>query len=221
MKINIFSKKVGQIIPWLICIFLSFCILKKCNSIDKHEKVKINNPEIKGKFEPVKEIEHKPVNHVADVSKKVSNSTALKKYQNDISQLYNENEALKKAFFNETDSLKREILYLKAIQLNEFYHTFDNDTINITVKGIVQGEVKSLQPFYVIKERKEIISIPVVKFRLTTGFGVGFNKELNQALYKLNVGFENSKGNTIRGSYMRIGPQQYGILEYDFSVFKK
>jgi hypothetical protein len=196
---------------WVLLFFL-LCF----NSTKKTGSAKITVPEIKGKFEPVKEIEHKPVNHVADGSKKLSNSTALKKYQTDISQLYNENEALKKAFFNETDSLKREILYLKAIQLNEFYHTFDNDTINITVKGIVQGEVKSLQPFYTRKERQQNINIPVVKFRLLTGFGLGNSINFDEPLFKANVGFQNAKGNILRASF---DTEKRIMLEYDFSLF--
>ena len=172
-------------------------------------------PEVRGSFEPVAIVIHKPINHVADISKKVSNSTGLEKYQNDISELYNENEALKQAYFNENDSLKRELMYLKSIQLNEFYHTFDNDTINITVKGIVQGEVKSLQPFYTIKERKQNVTIPVVKFRLTTGFGVGNSINFDKPLFKANLGFQNAKGNILRASF---DTEKRIMLEYDFSI---
>ena len=172
-------------------------------------------PEVKGSFEPTKEITHKPINHIPDGSKKVSKSTGLEKYQNDISELYNENEALKQAYFNENDSLKRELMYLKSIQLNEFYHTFDNDTINITVKGIVQGEVKSLQPFYTIKERQQNVTIPVVKFRLTTGFGVGNSINFDKPLFKANLGFQNAKGNILRASF---DTEKRIMLEYDFSI---
>ena len=172
-------------------------------------------PEVKGSFEPTKEIEHKPINHVTDGSKKVSKSTGLEKYQNDISELYNENEALKQAYFNENDSLKRELMYLKSIQLNEFYHEFDNDTINITVKGIVQGEVKNLQPFYTIKERQQNITAPVVKFRLTTGFGVGNSINFDKPLFKANLGFQNAKGNILRASF---DTEKRIMLEYDFSI---
>lgn len=173
-------------------------------------------PEVKGSFEPTKEIEHKPINHVADVSKKVSKTTGLEKYQNDISELYNENEALKQAYFNENDSLKRELMYLKSIQLNEFYHEFDNDTINITVKGIVQGEVKNLQPFYTIKERQQNANIPVVKFRLTTGIGVGNSINFDKPLFKANLGFQNAKGNILRASF---DTEKRFMLEYDLSIF--
>ena len=172
-------------------------------------------PEVRGSFEPTKEITHKPINHIPDGSKKVSKSTGLEKYQNDISELYNENEALKQAYFNENDSLKRELMYLKSIQLNEFYHTFDNDTINITVKGIVQGEVKSLQPFYTIKERQQNVTIPVVKFRLTTGFGVGNSINFDKPLFKANLGFQNAKGNILRASF---DTEKRIMLEYDFSI---
>lgn len=179
-------------------------------------QTKVILPEVKGSFEPVTNVIHKPINHVVDVSEKVSNSTALEKYQNDIYELYNENEALKQNYINETDSLKRELMYLKSIQLNEFYHTFDNDTINIKVKGIVQGEVKSLQPFYTIKERKQSVTIPVVKFRVLTGFGVGNSINFDKPIFKANLGFQNAKGNILRASF---DTDKKFMLEYDFSLF--
>jgi hypothetical protein len=198
-----------SLLGWVFAFILLW--LNSCES--KKQTTVI--PEVKGSFEPTKEITHKPITHIEDVSKKVSKSTGLEKYQNDISELYNENEALKQVYLNENDSLKRELMYLKSIQLNEFYHEFDNDTINITVKGIVQGEVKSLQPFYTIKERQQNVTIPVVKFRLTTGFGVGNSINFDKPLFKANLGFQNAKGNILRASF---DTEKRIMLEYDFSI---
>ena len=55
---------------------------------------------------------------------------------------------------------------------------------------------------------------------MLTGGGIGINKELNQGTWKANVGFQNKKGNIIRGSFQRIGNQDYYLAEYDFSLFK-
>lgn len=161
----------------------------------------IKTREIKGSFDPVTNIVHKPIIRVVE---KVSKSTDL--------ELYNENEALKQAYFNETDSLKRELMYLKAVKLNEFSREFDNDTINITVKGIVQGEVKSLQPFYTIKERKENISIPVVKYCFITGFGISTDLELKKPTLNAGFGVVNKKSNIIIINFNT--EKQFGISFY-------
>lgn len=195
---------------WVFAFILLW--FRGCESDKIENKTNVVIRDIKGSFEPVKDINHKKID---TVYLNVSKSTGLEKYQNDIYELYNENETLKQAYFNETDSLKRELMYLKAIQLKEFMHEFDNDTINIVVKGIAQGEVKSLQPFYTIKQKNS----SEVKFRLLGGGGIGINKELNQGFYKINLGFQNKKGNIFRGSYLKIDNKDYGVIEYDFSIF--
>jgi len=192
---------------WVFAFLLLW--LNGCES----EKQTTVIPEVKGNFEPTKEITHTIIDAVY-LDKIIKTKDA--KLINDISTLYNENEVLKQVYSNETDSLKRELMYLKSIQLNEFYHEFNNDTINILVKGIVQGEVKSLQPFYTIKERKQSVTIPVVKFRLLTGFGVGNSINFDKPLFKANLGFQNAKGNILRASF---DTEKRFMLEYDFSIF--
>jgi len=208
-------KKLPYIV---IAVLLAIIWFQGCKEQPK-PKDRIIIKEIKGEFEPIKPIKTKPITqkYIDSVKSTVKRSESNKKYLNDISELYAENERLKQNYID-ADSLKRELIYLKSIQLSEFYHEFDNDTINIMVKGIVQGEVKQLQPFYKIKERT--IPIPEVKFRMLVGGGVGINKELNQGVYKFNLSFQNKNYNIIRASYMQIGQQKYGIAEYDFSLFK-
>jgi hypothetical protein len=196
---------------WVFAFILLW--LNGCESDKIENKTRVTIPEVRGSFEPAKEITHTIIDTVY-LDKIIKTNDA--KLINDISTLYNENEALKQAYLNETDSLKRELMYLKSIQLNEFYHTFDNDTINITVKGIVQGEVKSFQPFYTIKERQQNVNIPVVKFRLLTGLGVGNSINFDKPLFKANLGFQNTKGNILRASF---DTEKRFMLEYDFSLF--
>lgn len=203
-------KKTILYLGWVLAFFLLW--LRGCEPKQntKHER------EIKGNFKPVRNIVHRQLDTVYITNEKVSKSTGFEKYQNDITELYNENEALKQAFINETDSLKRELMYFKSIQLKEFMHEFDNDTINILVKGVVQGEVKTLQPFYTIKERKENITIPVVKFRLLTGFGVGNSINFDKPVFNANLGFQNAKGNILRVGF---DTEKRILLEYDINIF--
>ena len=48
----------------------------------------------------------------------------------------------------------------------------------------------------------------------------GLNKDLNQGIWKANVGFQNQKGNILNAGYMKINGQDYGVFDYNFSILK-
>jgi hypothetical protein len=190
-KVNTYIKPVLYL-GWVL--FFIAIWFKGCDS-EKPNTHKITIPEVKGKFEPAKVIEHNKIDSIyLDKIIKVQDPKLI----SDINKLYNENEQLKKDYID-SDSLKRELMYLKSIQLSEFYHEFNNDTIKILVKGIVQGEVKQLQPFYTIKERQVIV--PEVKFRLLAGGSIGNTTDFNNPLFSAGLGFQNKKGNILLGSF--------------------
>ena len=59
---------------------------------------------------------------------------------------------LKLKYKKETDSLKRELLYLKAIEINDYEKILiDNDTIQITGKATTRGELLDFRIDYNIK----------------------------------------------------------------------
>ena len=192
--------------------FLFFITLWfKCGSSEKPNTHKITIKEAKGNFEPAKVIEHNKIDSIyLDKIIKVQDPKLI----SDINKLYNENEELKKNYID-ADSLQRELMYLKSIQLSEFYSEFDNDTINILVKGIVQGEVKQIQPFYTIKERQVIV--PEVKFRLLAGGSIGNTLEFDNPLFSAGIGFQNRKGNILLGSF---DTEKRISIGYYQSIFK-
>lgn len=188
----------------IIAILLVILWFKSCSSqekLDNSNNHQIKIREVKGSFDTKSNIAHKVIDTVY-INQKVSKSTGLNndKLLSDIEKLYKENEALKRAYID-ADSLKRELMYLKSIQLSEFYQDFDNDTINLLVKGIVQGEIKTLQPFYTIKSYNIPIKQKEVKFRVLAGFSVGNNINFNDPLFTANIGFQNKKGNIIIGGF--------------------
>ena len=130
--------------------------------------------------------------------------------------LLNENIRMQVAF---AKSKNKDSLYREAIKINAFTHTWDNDTLKATVSGLSRGTVEGLKLDYTIKPTTEQIKVPITTFRLLAGGGLGINKDLSQATYKVNLGFQNKKGNIIRGSYQQIGSEKFGLLEYDFSIF--
>jgi hypothetical protein len=85
----------------------------------------------------------------------------------------------------------------------------------LKVNGLVSGEVKVLNVNYelTLPKQKEVV------FRLIGGAGFGINKDLNQPLYKANLGFQNKKGKIYEASYIRIGTQQYGVISLNVSYF--
>lgn len=122
-------------------------------------------------------------------------------------------------FAHEKDSLQRLIMFQNAISLKSFTTKFEDEFLKLEMEGIVSGELKELTPHYTIKPKKIDVKIPGVKFRLLAGGGFGINKELNQTLYKANLGYQVKSGNIYRLSYLNVNNQTYGVLEVDFPLF--
>jgi hypothetical protein len=108
---------------------------------------------------------------------------------------------LKLKYKKETDSLKRELLYLKAIEINDYEKILiDNDTIQITGKATTRGELLDFRIDYNIKP-SEFSYIPEVISKRPS-LSAGINVEagvptITEAPFILKGGvhFENGKGN--------------------------
>lgn len=57
-----------------------------------------------------------------------------------------------------TDSLDRYRLFLEAIEIKEFSNRFEDEFLDLTIEGQVQGQLNYIRPIYTIKERK--IEVP-------------------------------------------------------------
>lgn len=213
------KNKISSII---IAILLAVIWFKGCSKFQNGTNSQSNNhqikiPEIKGKFKPKTDIPTILIDtQYLDKLVKVQDLKLI----SDITKLYNENQKLQNDFLKETDSLKRIIMFNKATKLSEFYKEFENDTINILIKGIVQGEVKQIQPFYTIKERKQSISIPEVKFRLLAGGSVGNTLDFQNPLFSAGIGFQNKKGSILLGSFDTEKRISIGYYQSIFSIKK-
>ena len=215
-------------IPYIIiAILLAILWFKSCskfqngtnNQSNKHE---IKTPETKGSFEPKDSIKHEPIklpsnknNQFVDVNKMVQNE----KLKNDIAKLYSEMEMQQKAFAQESDSLKRIILYNKATQLNEFHQEYEDDKLYLLASGLVAGsEVKQLGFNYTIK--KQSITIPETKFRLLAGGSVGNTLDFQNPLFSAGIGFQNKKGSILLGSFDTEKRISIGYYQSIFKVKK-
>lgn len=156
-------------------------------------KVKVKTPEIKNSFN-AKAPEHKPIEN--NPVNQVKNDGIVYVENPLYQKLFQENEQLKLNFLKLNDSMKL-ISYEKSIKLNEFAVRFEDENITINMNGIVQGEVKSIVPEYIWKEKTFDVEIKPKedKFKLLGGLEIGNNIQLDNFNIKANLMFQNSKGN--------------------------
>ncbi len=221
-QINLFTpfwKESLKYLGWVLLLIV-LAVSRCSKSGAEPQVVKVEVPEVIGDFES------KKPTHVQIITKSVHDTVVMYKkgqnvyMNNPIDQkLLAENKKLKTDYALASDSVKQ-LKFYKAIQLNKFSTNFEDENLIIDINGIVQGEVKEITPNYTIK--KKTLSVPVKSketvFRVLAGGAVGVNKELNQAVYKLDLNFQNRKGNIISGEFLRVGDQSYGMVGFKKSI---
>ena len=186
----------------IIAILLIIIWFKGCGTSE------IPTRETKGTFKTDTIIEHVTIKGRVQYEK---GKEVIVYKNNEINkELALENYNLQIAYINAKDSLEKEKLYKTAIELKSFNQPFENDNFKANVKGIVQGEVKSLQLDYEIKK----VPIKETKFRMLLGGGVTFKA------VDLNVGFQNAKGNILEVGYDTEKNIRVGYKQSIFSIKK-
>jgi hypothetical protein len=205
-----------KLVSIALAILFLFLWLRGCTSTTSNPepqiaKVKVTVPEVQGIFEP-----KKPIN--TPIAKTSNLPKIGKSYFDKLKKAIVQNEPTIVNQTAESDSIVKEPC---EHQLNNFSTKFEDDNIVLNIEGVADGTVKEITPSYKWKERQ--LEVPMKQketvLRVLAGGGFGVNKDLNQATWKLNVGLQNKKGNIIRGSYQRIGNQDYWLGEYDVSIF--
>jgi hypothetical protein len=220
MQINLFHPVIKKVIPWVGWVLFIICLLIKCDN----EKETITIPEVIGGGKPITEIVHVPVNVPVEVPKWYKDTKKEKELNDSLKarqkriKLYEEEVAWMQEEFAYMDSVQKAQAYKEATSLKNFSAKYEDDKIEIAMQGIVRGEVKEISPFYRIKEQK--VDIPASKNRLLLGFGAGTNFELSQFTAKTNLSLQNKKGNIYTLSYQRMGQQNFGLIEYNFTLIK-
>lgn len=204
-----FIKEAFKYLGWVLLFFVLW--FRGCSSTPTTPQLtKVIVPEVKGKFEP-----KKPVNTA--IGQKVSKGKTVY-IDNPIDPLLlAENENLKQDFAKASDSIKK-LQFAKAIQLNRFSTTFDDDNLFLNIDGIVQGEVKEITPSYTIKPKKVEVQVKPKEtvFRLLGGMELGNNTKLDGFAAKANLMLQNKKGDIISGSF---DTNQTIWIGYNFSIF--
>lgn len=221
--INLHSPYVKEFFKYLGFFILGCFValwLKGCSeSMPKPQIAKVIIPEAKGSFHAKKPVHEAVVINANNTANMQKGKTIT--VENPIDgKLIAENEKLKTAFAKETDSLKKVIAYNKAIQLNKFSTKFEDENLVLNINGVVQGEVKEIKPNYTIKKKEVEVPVNVKEtvLRVLAGGAIGLNKELNQAVYQLDLNFQNRKGNIITAEYLKISGKEFGMVGYKHSI---
>lgn len=129
------------------------------------------------------------------------------------------NDSLAVAYKNATDEIERYKLYLQSIQIKKYSQVFDDEYLNLTVFGDVQGDIKKMGLDYTLKERTVKSKVPETVFRLTLGTQIRTDFGLSDPSYDITTGLQGKKGNILRLGYSRMGGKDYLLAGYEFSIF--
>lgn len=209
------SKVFYYIVGFVVLLFI-ISWFKGCFNHGQ-DSVTIKTKPIVGKTAAVR-----PYNKPITVSKdsiiyipfeRTSSKEDLKKMKSIADSLLKANLQLEIAFAKANN---KDSLYKKTIEINSFNHTWDNDTIKATVNGISRGTVEQIQLHYIIKSQKQEVKVPATVFRLLGGAEAGVTKDLSKFNTKVNLGFQNKKGNIMTIS---ADTEERFYIGYQMSIF--
>jgi hypothetical protein len=200
------NKRINYL-TWLGWIIL-FIVLwfQGCNPEPQYaEKIKVITKEVKGSIVTKEKVINVPI------VKTLKDTAGTAFYVNQIDKLFEENNKMQLEFLK-MDSLQQIQAYNKAIEINAFKQTFDDNYINAQVSGEVMGNVKQMRLDYTIKPQELKVDAPKPKNNLYLGVNVANNLQLNKPLFSAGIGIKNKRGNIINASFdteKRIGIGYY------------
>jgi hypothetical protein len=172
------------------------------------EKIKVVTKEIKGSIVTKEKVINVPI------IRTIKDTAGTGFYVNQIDKLFEENNKMQLEFLK-MDSLQQIQAYNKAIEINAFKQTFDDNYINAQVSGEVMGNVKQMRLDYTIKPQELKVDAPKPKNNLYLGVNVANTLLLNKPLFSAGLGIQNKKGNILNFSFdteKRIGIGYYKKL---------
>lgn len=210
------QSKYTLILSIIIAVLMLLLFFKGCKR--ENEIIKVSVPAVSGTT-TVATPSQEPIvitkDSIVFVKIPVVTTKDYKYWQSEANRIAKEYDIMNEAFANANDSLQQ-IIYANAIQPNEYFNEFDNDTINAQVFGTNTGQINSMQLKYTIKQRKQEAKVPQTDFRLLGGIEIGNSKTFEQFNTKANLGFQNKKGNIIT---VAVDTDQRFYVGYQFSIF--
>jgi hypothetical protein len=186
-KINLVD--IFQWFGWILLLGVLF--FRGCNPEPQiAEKIKIQTKEIKGKAIIKTNVVHVPI------TKKVRDTAGVGFYVSQIDKLFEENNRMQMEFLK-MDSLQQIEAYNKAIEINAFKQSFDDDYINAQVSGEVSGKIHAMKFDYTIKPQTLEVDAPKVRNHIYLGVNVANSLSLNKPLFGASIGIQNKKSNIL------------------------
>lgn len=203
------EKKINllDVFVWLGWVLLfGVLFFKGCNpELQTAEKIKVVTKEIKGSIVTKEKVINIPI------VRTIKDTAGTGYYVNQIDKLFEENNKMQLEFLK-MDSLQQIEAYNKAIEINTFKQTFDDNYINAQVSGEVMGNVKQMRLDYTIKPQELKVDAPKPKNNLYLGVNVANSLQLNKPLFSAGIGIKNKRGNMLNASFdteKRIGIGYY------------
>jgi hypothetical protein len=204
---------IGFIIGVIVMAFL----YKSCNN---KQTQTITIPETISDFETKTDIANTPISSkdlkpiIKEVPKWYKDTRTDKELKQQLSEqekrlkLYEEEISHAIDFFQFQDSLTKAKLYAECNKLNSFSETFEDSLSKLTLKGIVQGKLKEIKPYLLIKKRE--VNLPLKKNRLfSLSAGIGGNFTSTIPVYTFGVGYKN-----FEFDFLKIDNQNFGTAKY-------
>jgi hypothetical protein len=203
------EKKINllDVFVWLGWVLLfGVLFFKGCNPEPQlAEKIKVVTKEVKGSIVTKEKVINVPI------VRTIKDTAGTGFYVNQIDKLFEENNKMQLEFLK-MDSLAKIEAYNKAIEINAFKQTFDDNYINAQVTGEVIGNVKQMRLDYTIKPQELKVDAPKPKNNLYVGVNVANSLQLNKPLFSAGIGIKNKRGNILNASFdteKRIGIGYY------------
>lgn len=197
-------------LPYLIIGVLVLIIWLQNSCEPQPQTVAVTVPETNGSFAPVK-----PVHDTIKIKQ-----TVVKWKDRQIEIENPINMQLFESYTKAKDSMQRLAILLKAIEIKKFTKDFEDEFLQVTASGTVQGEVQTIGFDYTIKERTVEAEVPSSKatvFRFNGGVEMGNTKQFDDFVMKANLEFQNKKGNSLTTGF---DTQQRIWLGYKFKIFE-
>ena len=185
------NSNIKYIIIGIVVLLTAFFIGRWTSPIET-KIIKVTIPELSGKSPII--INPKPLIQFKDsLVYKDSLIVTENPFNKDLADKYINLES-------ETERLKE---YIKSIEIRKYKIPFENDTIKIIGNVEVQGELKSLNYDWTIKQKTLNIPIEIKKptMNLLLGGSVSNSIELDKFNFNANVGIQRKNGDLILGSY--------------------
>jgi hypothetical protein len=203
------EKKINllDVFVWLGWVLLfGVLFFKGCNpELQTAEKIKVVTKEVKGSIVTKEKVINIPI------VRTLKDTAGTGYYVNQIDKLFEENNKMQNEFLK-MDSLAKIEAYNKAIEINAFKQTFDDNYINAQVTGEVMGNVKQMRLDYTIKPQELKVDAPKPKNNLYLCVNLANSLQLNKPLFSAGIGIKNKRGNMLNASFdteKRIGIGYY------------